>query len=486
MSDEVLQDDFQDDSEDFPVFLFPLIRTNEMQHRLFLERKRVCALYEDRLISAVVSRKVRIPVEAFEPDGAETFKKAVASGAEFFDIALHRMASVFADLDTDATRDTVIPTVRFDIAVTESDRVLKFQVLLGESPNIVRAFRHLLGDRFTLSEELAARFETRQLKRLVRDEANRTHARSHAGTAPRRSKPLGIAVFLAGVAAFAAAGWMVWQIIDGGNDFWMNVGGTLVALFLGFTLVRHGQGLAAPDFDNVMSRSEVSPILYLRSFKSEDSDIPPRIRTFWDDAISRLLWRAWPIAIMLEIILGIVRFVRFLTGTGSGRVEERIAPVLRRFGPMVAIGRPGDVVASLGAARAYVSDDDWQDFILDMLERSQLVVIQVESTDGTWWEFSQAIAKVPPERLLMMFTARFGSFQHYEEVREKAALLLPKPLPRVIGNNAFLYFDSEWNAYPLDLKYFNRLIAPLAATPVNWRRSLAEFCQRFEPVGRIR
>lgn len=470
----------------FPVDLFPLIRTNDIQHRLFLERKRVCGFYDGRLISAIVHRKLEIPLEAHEPDGADALQQALARGADFFDIAVHRMESVDAELDSDATRDTLVPTVRFLIRVTESDAVLKFHVLLAESPHIIQAFAHFLGARFTVSDDLGARFETRQMKRLVRDETNRAHARTHAGTEPFRSRPVGLLLIGIGVLVFGLAGWLLINMINPENNFLLWLVGGLLALLLGTTLVQQGQGIAAPRFEEVMAKAKAAPILYLRSFKSEDSDIPPRTATFRDDVFGRLLARAWPIAIVVWLFVAMVRFVRFVTGTGSQRVEERIAPILQQFGPLVAIGRPGDPVASLGAARAYVDDDSWQQFIIDMLDSAQMVVIQVESTDGTWWEFTQAMQRVPPERLLMMFTARYASFQHYEEVRLKAATVLPKPLPRVIGNSAFLYFDKDWNAYPLALAYHNRVVAPLAASPVNWRKSLARFCEHFRTIGSVR
>ena len=40
-----------------------------------------------------------------------------------------------------------------------------------------------------------------------------------------------------------------------------------------------------------------------------------------------------------------------------------------RFGPFVAIGRPGEEVSEIGAARMYVEDDDWEVVVSDLLNR---------------------------------------------------------------------------------------------------------------------
>ena len=49
--------------------------------------------------------------------------------------------------------------------------------------------------------------------------------------------------------------------------------------------------------------------------------------------------------------------------------EEELAGILRCFGPFVAIGRPGEEVSEIGAARMYVEDDDWEVVVSDLLNR---------------------------------------------------------------------------------------------------------------------
>jgi hypothetical protein len=43
--------------------------------------------------------------------------------------------------------------------------------------------------------------------------------------------------------------------------------------------------------------------------------------------------------------------------------EEQLADVLRPFGELVAIGRPGESLPTPGAARIYTSDEEWRDVV---------------------------------------------------------------------------------------------------------------------------
>jgi len=43
--------------------------------------------------------------------------------------------------------------------------------------------------------------------------------------------------------------------------------------------------------------------------------------------------------------------------------EEQLANVLRPFGELVAIGRPGESLPTPGAARIYTSDEEWRDVV---------------------------------------------------------------------------------------------------------------------------
>ncbi len=86
------------------------------------------------------------------------------------------------------------------------------------------------------------------------------------------------------------------------------------------------------------------PILYLRSFSLDQ----------------KLARRSW-----LE---------RFLGTVPLKNDEQMITSLLKKIGPVVAIGRPSEKLPALGAARFYVSHELWQAKVADVVKESQLVL----------------------------------------------------------------------------------------------------------------
>ena len=135
-----------------------------------------------------------------------------------------------------------------------------------------------------------------------------------------------------------------------------------------------GRRLSAPLAPQLLRRDFRSPVLYLRAFRDDHS------RSMRTPAFSRCIFRE-------------------LT------VEEELAREMRSVGPFVAIGKPGEELPQLGAARMYVPDSQWQSRVRELMELSQLVVLRIGSsvTPGLSWEFSEAIKAVPTERLVIFF-----------------------------------------------------------------------------------
>jgi len=52
--------------------------------------------------------------------------------------------------------------------------------------------------------------------------------------------------------------------------------------------------------------------------------------------------------------------------------EEQLADVLRPFGELVAIGRPGESLPTPGAARIYTSDEEWKDVVKRQMRATRL------------------------------------------------------------------------------------------------------------------
>jgi hypothetical protein len=102
------------------------------------------------------------------------------------------------------------------------------------------------------------------------------------------------------------------------------------------------------------------------------------IRSFKDDTIAvadRLDWR---------LLLGRVR----------ARIgfEQVIVSTLWEYGPVLTIGKPGDRVAPLGAAREYLGDDLWRDRVQQYFEDAKAIVIVLGDTANFAWECERVTA----------------------------------------------------------------------------------------------
>jgi hypothetical protein len=108
--------------------------------------------------------------------------------------------------------------------------------------------------------------------------------------------------------------------------------------------------------------------------------------------------------------------------------EERLVSVLNDFGPVVALGIPGEKLPGLGAIREYVAHDVWQQHVHDYMKKAVLVVLRLtpHATENLLWEFKEAVREVAPERLILLVPQPHS----YEAFRQLASQAEPSnPLP---------------------------------------------------------
>ena len=131
----------------------------------------------------------------------------------------------------------------------------------------------------------------------------------------------------------------------------------LVGAFLGPTIKRYGHRLLAPGADEALAADPRPRILFLRSFGD-------------DEAFPLGQWGR--------------------SNFDPLPLEEAIAGVLGRFGPVYAIGRPKEFAPPLGAARKYVAED-WQGEVLRGIGESRHVVVVLGRSEGLVWELNQIV-----------------------------------------------------------------------------------------------
>lgn len=142
-------------------------------------------------------------------------------------------------------------------------------------------------------------------------------------------------------------------------------------------LWRRAQQYEAIDADEAMARDPRPPVLYLRSFK--------------DDGAAVLAPGEQRIA---QRVMSVVE---------PPSPEQELADILGRLGPVVAIGKPGEVLPELGAARLYVAHDRWQAKVDELMTKAAMVVIRIGDSPGVVWEIDRALARVVRQRIVFAF-----------------------------------------------------------------------------------
>ena len=152
----------------------------------------------------------------------------------------------------------------------------------------------------------------------------------------------------------------------------------LISARVGFQLLRSGWKYDVVSAEQLLASDPRRPVVYLRSFEA-DSEIVLRPDGFWKKAATILFDYA----------------VTFSP-------EQELAEIVNRVGPVIAIGKPGEPLPELGAARLYVGDADWKAKVTDMMARSRLVLIRTGSTPNLQWEVEQAMTRVPRRQILLV------------------------------------------------------------------------------------
>lgn len=176
--------------------------------------------------------------------------------------------------------------------------------------------------------------------------------------------------------------------------------------------------------------------------------------------------------------------------------ERRLNRLFGRFGPVVAVGKPGEPLPPLGARRFYLEPDGgaWQPEVSELIRRARLVIIvaaigeHAGSGEGTLWEYAEAVRLLPPSRVVLV---AFGRRDEYERFRtrateyfaERAGDGIPPPpelpgwpehlRPRLLRSaypfHGIVRFDAGWAA---EFRHFDAT-AERGLTPhMRWRKTV--------------
>lgn len=200
------------------------------------------------------------------------------------------------------------------------------------------------------------------------------------------------------------------------GDFRLVSGaGAAVAIAVGSLILRRTRRRAARDAASVLLADGRRPVLYLRSFADDPTSASvDSLHGGWEATVMNVLSR-----------------------------EEQLAGALRAFGPVIAVGRPGEPLPFLGAARFYLSPDQWQPEVRRLMELSQLVVLRLGEGEGLWWEVEQVRATQPARKLVLLVPGEWAGLS--ERLRTRS------PVRVVSGGgewvSSVVTFDQDWDPH---------------------------------------
>ena len=155
--------------------------------------------------------------------------------------------------------------------------------------------------------------------------------------------------------------------------------GFVVIARMGILLLRSGWKHETPSAAEARTADPRAPVVYLRSFVTDEL---PRMTFVYSAAVS---------------------------------AEQEIGFAMDRIGPLIAIGKPGERLPELGAARLYVADHEWQEVVGEMMREAALVVIRAGETPSLWWEIEETMKRCPRQRVMLVELGAPGSLPDFDE-----------------------------------------------------------------------
>jgi hypothetical protein len=185
-------------------------------------------------------------------------------------------------------------------------------------------------------------------------------------------------------------------------------------------VVQYVRRLGQPSAPRAVAEAGRQPILFLRPFALDALPVSP-IGDHWYAIFNPFAW------------------------LDKRTFEEHLGSTFKDLGPVIAVGRPGEEVAPLGAAREYADDVSWQQLVLDRAARSQFVIMEVDGTPGMVWELDHVTRLVGVQRILLILPPGEDLFEtrSVEWYKRWAALQSRfEFLPEVSEDTAAVLYDA--------------------------------------------
>jgi len=245
----------------------------------------------------------------------------------------------------------------------------------------------------------------------------------------------------------------------------------------GFMLLYYGRRIPAPSAEWLLAHDPRPPVIHLRGFEEDgkgrtEHDLPADhpSRTF--EVIGRL-------SPIVGLFRGVIALGRIFRGIFDQTLEEELSVYFSRVGPFVSIGRPGERLARAGAARLYVSEDQWQHVVANLVERARVVLLQAGTTPGVLWELDLVCDVVDPRKLVLIIPNPAARPDAYRHAREATLAILPTALPDTDASANFVLFDETWTPTLHPFQLFDPIEAQFYSSSFDVRGTFKAFVRQI-------
>lgn len=147
----------------------------------------------------------------------------------------------------------------------------------------------------------------------------------------------------------------------------------LLAALAGYPMVlRQSRQAVQPSLEAVRARDARKPVLLLRSFADDGIEMNHRFATR----------------------IGDVEQTR--------RFEQQLAGMFEAFGPLIAIGQPGEELPQIGAARGYRTEAEWQSEVIRWIDEARFIAMIAGPTEWVRWELGRVLEMGRLRHLLIL------------------------------------------------------------------------------------
>ena len=224
---------------------------------------------------------------------------------------------------------------------------------------------------------LSAAFAIVVLRRVRIDELNcklvdfvdyalKSNPHHHLSRLPSRNARLGLATVVGGFAIIFGLDLLPTELVYKNSN--------LARLFdsisgLSSLLLLYSRGYFQPTADILLSHDNRDPVLFLRSFVDDEK----------------------------------IGYAGADTPIFDVSLESRLAEYFARVGPFIAVGAPQDKLPAIGAARASLSDAQWQGRVLEWMDKARIILVMAGVTRCIGWEMQQVVGRGHAAKMIMLF-----------------------------------------------------------------------------------